>query len=166
MDATLDCPVCLQAVPQLRSVTLACSHALCADCAVQWFRGGNDSCPVCRSVDGPRLTWADAKERATAILNRARTARASARLRRRVDTYRRAQEAAKAARDEWRRVQREHAGVLAVARRAKKRATEASWKARGLRWRLGYAELPQDEPLLPRFVTSQFRARQRYVPDF
>lgn len=45
------CVICMDALDQRAPVTLDCDHTFHAECAVQWFRAHNTTCPLCRADD-------------------------------------------------------------------------------------------------------------------
>ncbi len=46
------CPICSDEMENGTAHTLAaCRHTFHTECVVQWFRGGQNSCPMCRHVE-------------------------------------------------------------------------------------------------------------------
>lgn len=52
------CPVCYTEIGNDSNYTLECNHTFHTECAIQWFRRGNSSCPLCRRVN-PYVNIAD-----------------------------------------------------------------------------------------------------------
>jgi len=52
------CPVCYTDIGNESHYTLECNHMFHTECAIQWFRRGNSSCPLCRRVN-PYVNVAD-----------------------------------------------------------------------------------------------------------
>ena len=65
-----------------------CGHTMHATCAVQWFRGGSQTCPLCRGEPGVIMTYLDIRTRASLLRRMARRTDAPPRLLKAVDRLR------------------------------------------------------------------------------
>jgi uncharacterized Fe-S cluster-containing protein len=48
-EAEVECPICINSVPLIKSTRTSCGHEFCKACLHKWLRGHNN-CPICRTV--------------------------------------------------------------------------------------------------------------------
>lgn len=82
--ATPHCTICLECNASKATCALRCGHSFHADCAIDWFRTGNDGCPLCRSDDYRRMDPATVHTRAKFLRAHARRKNAPETLKARV----------------------------------------------------------------------------------
>ena len=93
------CVICQDDNPEKATCTLRCGHTFHAECAMDWFRSGHDTCPLCRSRDYRRMDPATVFTRAKFLRAHARRKNAPKALKARVLRLRRKE---KESRKAWR----------------------------------------------------------------
>ena len=117
MSEAATCPICLEDVGEADGHTLdGCNHRFHAGCLIPWLRGGNLTCPSCRtdlrqvSVDfRMQLTL---RERSKYVRSKARSASAPPELKRMVEQLRKSEVKQKEATREYREYKRLHSDIL------------------------------------------------------
>jgi hypothetical protein len=49
VEAEVECPICINSIPLIKSTRTSCGHDFCKACLQKWLRGHNN-CPICRTV--------------------------------------------------------------------------------------------------------------------
>jgi len=98
-DCAPRCTICLECRASRPTCTLRCGHTFHTNCAIDWFRSGNDGCPLCRSGDYRRMDPATVHTRAKFLRAHARRKNAPETLKARVLNIRKKEKAGQKA---WR----------------------------------------------------------------
>lgn len=48
-ESEIDCPICMNSIPLIKSNKTSCGHDFCKTCLRKWLRG-HHNCPICRTV--------------------------------------------------------------------------------------------------------------------
>ena len=130
------CVICTEPLASSDSALPGCSHRFHRDCAIEWFRAGNASCPLCRCVtksQRPRTT----SERAAAMIAFSRNRAAPTRLRQLAQSHESWAQRLNVARGQLRLIRSTNRSVFAAERNLSGRVNCAQRRLRRLTTDLG-----------------------------
>ena len=108
------CSICLDPTESTNH-TLECGHRFHVDCIVNWFRSGQNTCPLCRDATcRHRLNWLSVQERSKILRRRSRRKDAHPDLKKFVKRLKEAEERTKLYRHEVVAFKREHSELQSI----------------------------------------------------
>ena len=157
-ESSETCTVCLQPLSETDEA-LECGHRFHHRCALEWFRSGNDRCPLCRAPPRRLLSHPSVMIRFSFLRRKSRSKRAPVSLKRAVEkicTYEAAQRKAAAELREWRRRPEVKSALATLHRRqsAARRTRRAVLRTKRM---VGLCEYPGLE--MPLISTPDWRCR-------
>jgi hypothetical protein len=122
MENNCNCTICLEPISESNKYCLpACNHTFHTGCILNWFRSGHRSCPLCRDLRFPNVSFMDAEHRAKYYRNAARKNNAPKALKKAVRKLINTENRKKCLYKEKRKFEKENAEIIKTYRKFNKR---------------------------------------------
>ena len=120
------CSICLEPIDSHPCCTLDCGHTFHTRCAIDWFRLGNPSCPLCRCADiNAAAQVVDFDDAVRILVQRATNKKAPASLKRAVESLKRKRQDLRNLRSDLRNFEEKSKSVLSEMRKRRKKVCRA-----------------------------------------
>lgn len=173
-----NCSICLESMED-ESHTLChtlpeCGHCFHTACAIQWFRSGNESCPLCRGKPDEYIGYIDAMSRYALLRRKSRARNAPRELKAFVRRIQKVETTVKSKRADIKALRGRRAvtfedatvqQILTKLRRTKAAVWAAESRLCRLKRSLGMADFERDGFRLPNVVSSYTVNGRRVFPS-
>lgn len=144
------CSICLESISSHQAHTLNCGHQFHTRCAIDWFRLGNGSCPLCRCEDLHRKAQVvDFDDAVRMLMRKASTKKAPFALKKASESLKRRREELRNFRADLRDFEKKSHNILVEMRKKRRRVSKARVQMERAEYSLVMPQIPFEGVTMP-----------------
>lgn len=144
------CSICLESISSHQAHTLDCGHQFHTRCAIDWFRLGNGSCPLCRCEDlHKKAQVIDFDDAVRILMRKAAAKKAPVALKKASESLKRRREELRNLRADLRDFEQKSRGILVEMRKKRRRVSRARVQMERAEYSLVMPQTPFEGVTMP-----------------